>query len=397
MKLFVLTTLFPNSAYPLTGLFVSRRLEALKKFDETIDITVCAPVPYFPLAGLLSKEYQKKSAISPASYGKNGLKILHPRFLNIPLFGAASAPGNLAKTAHRVLKEYIQKNGKPDILAAEYFYPDAPALAALSSEFNIPFVATGRGSDITHFRENPVCCEKIVAAGKKGAAFAAMSDDLKNDMIKTGLPAEKIYVIRNGVDTDLFKPTPSDIRQQLGVKTKKVVLSVGHLVERKGHHLLIEALQDLPDVSAIIVGEGEARALCERVIKKHQLADRVFLVGAKPPESLPLYYSAADLFVLLSAREGRANVLGEAAACGVPLCSTNVQGASEFISNETGIIVPERTPEIAARTIQKALEKTYNRETIRASVADQSWTGTAKHYADFLRSAVKTSLNHSDG
>lgn len=389
MKLFILSTLYPNAAYPLTGLFVARRLEALKRHRPDFDITVCAPVPFFPFAGYLSETYRRRAGLSDKAYEKDGLTVFHPRFFNIPRIGSGSAAENLSQTAAKYLKRYIAAKGRPDLLVAEYFFPDAPAVAFLSKKFNIPFIATARGSDITHFGEMPALRKKMVTASETSAGLLSVSEDLAKDMTRIGMEADKITILRNGVDTDLFQPTPSDIRKRIGVKTEKLLLSVGHLVERKGHHLIIEALTRLPDVSLVIIGDGTDRGLCEKAIEKNGLRDRIFLVGAKPPEELPAYYSAADLFILASAREGRANVLGEAAACGVPLCATDIQGVREFIHAETGRIITARTPERIAKTVSEALKVNFCKSLIRASTLSQSWEKNAQRYAAFMEKAVK--------
>ena len=86
------------------------------------------------------------------------------------------------------------------------------------------------------------------------------------------------------------------------------------------------------------------------------VADRVELLGALPHEDLPSLYSAADMLVLASSREGWPNVLLEAMACGAPVVATNIGGIPEIITYPAaGPIVPERTPAALAEGIRRII------------------------------------------
>ena len=152
----------------------------------------------------------------------------------------------------------------------------------------------------------------ILRAIEGAAAVIAVSAALQQALVEIGAPEAKITVLRNGVDTALFRPPPigRPPAPHLGF-TRPTLISVGLLIERKGHHRTIEAMTQLPDFDLVIVGEGPERDRLNALIARLGLGDRVRLMGARPHAELPLWYGAADASVLSSSREGWANVLLE--------------------------------------------------------------------------------------
>src|SRR5205807_9313740 len=140
----------------------------------------------------------------------------------------------------------------------------------------------------------------------------------------------KIQVISNGVDTVRFQPVDAkSARKQLGLPEKgAIAVSVGSLIESKGHHLLIRAVAKLteriPGLRLYVIGEGVYRAKLEELVREKQLQGRVFLLGNRPNEELSLWFSAAHISCLMSSREGWPNVVSEALACGTPVLATRV-------------------------------------------------------------------------
>ena len=154
----------------------------------------------------------------------------------------------------------------------------------------------------------------------------------------------RIEVFRNGVDLNLFRETERDrTRRELNL-TGPVIISVGHLIPRKGHELVIEALSLLPRAQLLICGEGPMRSELERSAQRFRVRDRVRFLGLIRHEELNRYYSAADVLVLASFREGWPNVVLEAMACGTPVVATAVGAVPDFVDHpHAGRVVRERT------------------------------------------------------
>jgi glycosyltransferase involved in cell wall biosynthesis len=113
---------------------------------------------------------------------------------------------------------------------------------------------------------------------------------------------------------------------------RRTLGSVGWLIERKGHHHAISALGALPDTDLLIVGEGPERAALERLAAKENVSERVRFLGRIDQKRLPEIYNAMDALVLASSREGWANVLLEAMACGTPVVASAVWGTPEVVA-----------------------------------------------------------------
>jgi glycosyltransferase involved in cell wall biosynthesis len=195
--------------------------------------------------------------------------------------------------------------------------------------------------------------------------------------------------LRNGVDLDLFRPlNRGDARRHWAVDGRTIV-SVGWLIERKGHHLAIEAMKSLPDTTLLIAGEGEERGRLERQIAKFGLSGRVRLLGEVAHEDLPSLYSAADALVLASSREGWANVLLEAMACGTPVVATDVWGTAEIVAGpEAGVLISERSGVAIAEGLRKLLANLPDRTATRNYAERFSWDMTTKGQLELFRRLI---------
>ena len=109
------------------------------------------------------------------------------------------------------------------------------------------------------------------------------------------------------------------------------------------------------------------------------LGDRVLLAGPRDHSELVRWYNAADLYVLASSREGSPNALLESLACGLPVVATRVGGApDELEPTGFGMVMSERAPQAAAKTISEGLTKNWDRSEIRRGMSGRSWSHTAE-------------------
>jgi glycosyltransferase involved in cell wall biosynthesis len=248
-------------------------------------------------------------------------------------------------------------------------------------------VITARGTDINliprYAGPRALICQAIGGA----AALIAVSAALKRELVALGAPDRKVTVLRNGVDTSLFRPLDRDAsRAALGV-TRPTLLSVGHLIERKGHHRVIEAMTRLPEFDLLIAGEGPERGRLTRMVERLGLQQRVRLLGARPHSELPALYSAADILVLASSREGWANVLLEAMACGTPVIASNVWGNPEVVRDAAaGIIAEDTTPAGIGSAVLRLHANPPARAMTRAYAEQFSWDATTEGQLALFRS-----------
>lgn len=158
--------------------------------------------------------------------------------------------------------------------------------------------------------------------------------------------------IAPGIDVDHFQPVDSTaLRASLGLTEKKVIVSVGRLVHRKGQDHLIasmpQILKSVPDAHLIIVGQGPYRSELEKLVEKFQVSDSVSFIGRIQYDQLPAYICVGDLFAMPSRSrlmglevEGLGIVYLEASSCGLPVLAGNSGGAPDAVLNTiTGVVV----------------------------------------------------------
>ena len=388
MKILTFSTLYPNAESPGHGIFVETRLRHLLADFDSVSAKVVAPVPWFPFKSQRFGTYGKFAQVPQAEH-RNGIAVAHPRYLRLPKIGMTSTPYLLAKASLPILQNVICNGFDFDIIDAHYFFPDGVAAAMLGKKLNKPVVVTARGSDINLISTFPVPRKMILHATRDIAASITVSEGLKSRMIELGAEPGKIHVLRNGVDLTLFRPVDRDIeRRRLGWRTK-ILLSVGNLLELKGHHLVIEALKSLPDYRLVIVGSGtEAQSLCD-CAQTHAVADRVDFVSSIPQDQLRNYYGAADALILASSREGWANVLLESVACGTPVIATKVGGNPEVISTtDAGILLSERSP-MAIQTGVETLFRQYPDHAATRRYAEKfDWHAVSQGQMDLFHAVI---------
>ena len=376
MRILLFSTLYPHAAAPTHGVFVENRLRAyLENYDA--DVRVVAPVPWFPFTPKIFGKYGTH-ARAPRQENRKGVEVYHPRYFLAPKVGMGRAPHALAVSLRQTLTRFRDEGWTPDLIDAHYLYPDGVAAATVAQENNIPYALTARGSDVTLIPDFPDARARILNAAMGADAIITVADALRNDLIEMGAPAEKITTLRNGVDLDMFRPLHrEEIRRDLDL-SGPVLASVGHLIERKGHHLVIDALTNIPDATLLIAGDGEERSALKKQAKRLGLRDRVRFFGALPHAELADIYNAADALVLASSREGWANVLLEALACGAPCIATNAGGNAEVISAPAaGVVLPARSAEAIAAAAKKLLAAPPDRRAARAHAVAHSWRATA--------------------
>lgn len=178
--------------------------------------------------------------------------------------------------------------------------------------------------------------------------------------------AQKMVKIAPGIDVDHFSPKNStQLRKELKLENKRVIVSVGRLVHRKGQDHLIQAmpeiLKSIPDAHILMVGQGPYLSHLEQLVEKLNLVDHVSFIGRIQYAQLPQYICAGDIFAMPSRSrffglevEGLGIVYLEASACGLPVIAGSSGGAPDaVVDGVTGIVVDgENDQEIAAAAIK---------------------------------------------
>lgn len=378
IRLLTLSSLYPNPAQPNHGVFVENRLRHLVASGRA-ESAVVAPVPWFPLPRFMGRGVPRGAV--PAEELRHGLRVLHPRFVALPKLGLLTNPPALLRAARGAARRLVAQGHRPDLLDAHYLFPDGVAALALARELGVPLVVTARGSDASQLPHQPFAGAAIRRLLREADALVAVSQGLADGLLALGAAPSKVTVLRNGVDTDLFRP-PADraaLRAQMGFSGPTLV-SVGLLVPRKRHHLTIGALRHLPaGTRLVILGEGAERPALEALAREAGVADRVSMPGARPHAELPRWYGAADLMVLASEREGWANVLLESMACGTPVVATPAWGMGEAISSPAaGLVLGGHSERDVADGVARLLAAPPERAATRAHAERFGWEETTQ-------------------
>lgn len=370
------STLFPNSAQPTHGIFVETRLRHLLSAHPEIDARVVAPVPWFPFTYKGFGAYSRFAKV-PRTEARSSLSVEHPNYVVIPKLGMAATPWSLYAACLPVLRK-IQRERDFDLIDAHYFYPDGVAAVWLGKALNKPVVVTARGTDINLIPQYLVPRRLIQRAAREAQGIITVSQSLKDAMVALGVRQERVIVLRNGVDLNLFcERDRQEARRRLGLKGR-TLLSVGLLIERKGHNFVIEALARLTDCTLLIAGEGPERPALERLSATRGVGDRVKFLGSVPHDQLAGIYSAADALVLASSREGWPNVLLEAMACGTPVVATNIWGNPEVVAEAAaGVLMRERSTLGVEEAVHKLFAALPRRSDTRAYAERFSWQATS--------------------
>jgi teichuronic acid biosynthesis glycosyltransferase TuaC len=389
LKVLVLTSLYPNAVQSNLGIFVENRLRAvIAEAKGAVQAHVVAPVPWFPSSHSAFRRYAQFACI-PKQEERYGITIDHPRYLMIPKFGERIQSDTYVWAVRQYLKGVMKKYGRFDLIDAHFFYPDGVAAAQLAQELDIPLMITARGSDISDYTTRLAARKRIIQAAEIASHNTAVCQALKSSMVDIGMDEDKITVLRNGIDLQQFRPLPEVKRPD----TYFHIVSVGALVERKGHHLTIEAIADLPNIHLSIAGAGSEEHRLRTLIDKLSLGNRVKLLGSIPHDKLAELYNSAHLSVLSSSREGWANVLLESLACGTPVAATAIWGTPEVMTSpDAGVLIQERNVACIRDGIKNLMDNLPERTHTRLYAEQFSWQETAQKILHLFEKIVK---NHS--
>ncbi len=174
------------------------------------------------------------------------------------------------------------------------------------------------------------------------------------------IPVERVRLIHNSVDTDLFSPGRGANPDSLGFPVDSVLVgTVGRLARQKGHDVLVSAARLVvdaqPQAGFVIAGTGPLKTQTKDQIRRMSVSNTVRLLGVL--NDMPRFYQSLDLFVLPSRFEGMPVCLLEAMACGCPSVVTDIEGCRELVSDGVeGLVVPPEDPKAMADAIVNLLQ-----------------------------------------
>ena len=351
MRVLAVTNLYPNPLQPHRAPFNRHQLRLL---GERHPLRVIAPVAWTDELALARAGGRLARAVT-----LDGLAVEHPRYYFPPRLARGCYGHCFAASARGAFRRAVREFA-PDVVFAPWAYPDGWAAVRLARRAGLPAVVQVHGSDVKLLDQFPTRRRRTAEALAAAAGVVAVSRDLRDCVVALGVPAERVAVIHDGVDADVFRPgdraaARAAVGPPGGWPAAPVLLFVGNLVPVKGIDVLLTALASVGPARLLLVGAGPARGRLARQAADLGLADRVTFLGSLPQAVLPDWYRAADLFVLPSRSEGVPNVLLEAGACGTPWVASRVGGVPEIPGHASRRLVAPGDPAALAAAIAAAL------------------------------------------
>lgn len=305
----------------------------------------------------------------------------------------------LAKLYFSLPKTVAQFN--PDVILFSSMVT-ASLAKLLRKKINVPMVTINHGQDVTL----PVgVYQKFLPSVFEALdGVISVSRATREACLERGLKPQKAHVLPNGFDTKTFIEMPDkaaakkEVEKILGVELngKKVLLTVGRKVKRKGHEWFITKV--LPkvdsDVIYITVGDGPESERLAELVKKTEIKHAIKFAGRLSDDELKQMYAAADVFVMPNIKvpgdmEGFGVVMLEANSAGCPVVASALEGILDVVEDgQNGHLIPVGNNELFAKSIDEYLQSDLNELSQRARnhvLSKFSWPNVALAYANLLK------------
>jgi len=237
-------------------------------------------------------------------------------------------------------------------------------------------------------RRFPVYAVERLAAAFGDVELVQNTEDVDTLTGTLHIPTHKVRLLGNGIDLERFNPdslaitSRQSLRLQWGIADDEIMCAiVGRLVIEKGIVELLDAAHDLNErgvrVRFVIIGptDPDKSDAIDAAISERARADGVVLAGTR--SDMPECYSAADVFVTASWREGFPRSAMEAAAMGLPAVASDIRGNRQVVADgDTGILVPVRD----AKGIATAIERLVDDADLRATMGAAARKRAAKEF-----------------
>ncbi len=390
MRLLVLTTSFPSTVYPHSGIFVRRLLERL---PEDIRVTILTPA--LDRTGEFSARGNRikiggvcyaPRAWQTLAHGEGGIPVALRRrpwqWVLVPIFCMA------------MLVQTLRLARQVDLIHAHWSM--CGVIAGLAGRLTgTPVVTTLRGEDVTQadisvlFRKAVRWCgllnDRIVTVGQ------AMAEKVDRWVSTRGV---QVAVIPNGVGAAFETMAPMTKGRRFMVAT------IGNLIDRKRVDSVVGAFAlfsvNAPSAKLVVVGDGPRRGALEAMVRNLGQSGRVIFTGAIPPDAVPELLSRCSALVLASRSEGRPNVVLEAMAAGVPVVASDIDGVREMIVHgERGLLFPVGDERQSADHLRRLMDEPDLARRLAANarqwVVDQglTWENAAQCYAELYREVIR--------
>lgn len=369
MNILVISSNYPSLQTPNYGAFV---YNLMQEMAEEHQITIISP---FKLHQLWKPKQD--------TYGNESCHVKRPVFLS--LSNKKLGLINTGRISHYLYKRAVQKElrtlkEKPDVIYTHFIANAIPVLD-YASENIIPIVVASGESTYTSFEKRSIEVRNKLINNINH--IICVSKENKEQLVDLGFDTNKLSVIPNAVNYEMFKPLDKNTcKEKMCLPTDKFIVGfIGHFIHRKGPNRIIEAIEKLNDKDIQLVCVGSRGELKEN--------DFTTILPPVPNMRLPEIYNAFDVFVLPTLHEGSCNVIEEAKACCLPIISSKGTSVEEqIIDSETGVLIDPMDIDAIADAIEKLKKNKDFRERLIQNLNDRrgenSLTNRAKKISVIL-------------
>ncbi len=393
MNIASVCSLFPSLAHPEHGVFVARRLAAVSRLAN---VRVLHAIPWFPFVRPYSLDRQSDPAF------RSEMRVTDQRLFYLPKVFKSWDGAWLKRSVLPTLRRWKSEFGI-QCIDAHFGFPEGYGCVEAGKELGLPVFVTLRGVE-QELVEDRSIRPKMIAALKSAAGCIAVSENLRECVVSCGVPAERVRVIPNAVDPEMFRPGDrASARAALNVPSgTPLIVSVGNLKPVKQQHLLVEAFahikRQFQDARLVLIGGTELDpAFTARVrdrISQLQVDDCVDFAGEKRPAEVAQWLQAADVFAMASRREGCCNAVLEALACRVPVVATDVGDNARFIKSSCGCVVPPGDSAALAEGLATVLSDRREVDwTVRGM--SRTWDDVAQESIDYFTECLTARARRS--
>ncbi len=390
MRIFLISTLYPNSKQPTRALYNKRHFEALKTIGHEVE--VIAPVPWYP----------GKTNLPPVCEFVGKILVHHPRFFYTPgvmidqhwrsyRFFVKNILERVIKDARCKMEDGKMKtsNFQNNVhIILGFVYPDAVAMASICRNLGLHYSVLVLGSDFRVRTKQKRFANKVMMCLQEAPSIFCPGKALKNDMSAAGINEEKIFAFNNGTNKKVFFYNEEKI--QTTPYSHQTILFVGNLVDIKAPERLLRAFakfqtNNAPTAKVLIVGFGPLKERMIRLCEKLSIHDLVEFLGRQPPNEIARRMKHADTLCLCSKSEGMPNVVIEALSCGCPVVATAVGEIPHLIDEGVnGYTVPvegqteDQIISCLSVKLHECTKNNWNRKQIAEAMNSYSWENAAQ-------------------
>lgn len=378
MRLAVVTSYFPSKGQASRG---QSAYQTLLRMRDRCEIRVFAPQQDYP------EWFQPRNfpyVRADLNYQPEGLPVTYFEYPAVPGFSRPFNGPLLKRLLQPRLAEF-----RPEIILNYWLYPDGYAAAECGRRLQIPVVLGCIGSDLNRIPDR-VTAWYTRRALSRATCLLTVSDHLRTQGMRLGMPAERTRTVHNGCDTTLFRLRDrSAERLALGLPQDAfLVVFAGWLSETKGVRELMAAFVGLaprhPTLHLACIGSGPLQQELAA-----GLSGRLHLPGQLSSAQVAAWLGAANLFCLPSYMEGCPNVVVEALASGRPVLSTRVGGIPELVDDpRKGLLVEPRNEMALRDALEQSVTRAWDEPWI-AAAGRRDWKNAADETLDVCQMALR--------